>query len=66
MPKRIGDREGWKGTRLLSHWTRTVAKKLEVEDRNEVNFNWSYILEETGSSSWDNETGKDVDSSRFT
>ena len=57
---------GWKGTRLLSHWTRTVAEKLEVEDRNEVNFNWSYILEETGSSSWDNETGKDVDSSRFT
>ena len=66
MPKRIGDKKGWKGTRLLSHWTRTVAEKLEVEDRNEVNFNWSYILEETGSSSWDNETGKDVDSSRFT
>ena len=66
MPKRIGDREGWKGTRLLSHWTRTVAEKLEVEDRNEVNFNWFYILEETGSSSWAYETGKEVDSIRFT
>ena len=52
MPKRIGDREGWKGTRLLSHWTRTVAEKLEVEDRNEVNFNWFYILEEIGLRNW--------------
>ena len=52
MPKRIGDRKGCKGTRLLSHWTRTVAEKLEVEDRNEVNFNSFYILEETGLRNW--------------
>ena len=52
MPNRIDDRKGWKGTRLLSHRTKTVAEKWKVEDRNEVNFNSFYILEETGLRNW--------------